>query len=196
MTKSFYGMVYRGGIALPMGVDSVSFLMEHNSEVELLECFTPQKGYIWATQIYVERKNRLQRYTQPILPNMEDLVYKAYHESNFMEHVPTKRFFSVIANGYAGIFTSVKSASEFLEYFHPTLLKEFTNEDEAVWHLNWFFLRQIFPRIAYIKVPIEYLKSVPLDTAVPLHFFGENEKPNFPNGLEIHYPELNPPSAS
>ena len=49
MTKSFYGMVYRGGIALPMGVDSVSFLMEHNSEVELLECFTPQKGYIWAT---------------------------------------------------------------------------------------------------------------------------------------------------
>ena len=105
MTKSFYGMVYRGGIALPMGVDSVSFLMEHNSEVELLECFTPQKGYIWATQIYVERKNRLQRYTQPILPNMEDLIYKSYHEPNFMEHVPTKRFFSVIAKGYAGVFT-------------------------------------------------------------------------------------------
>ena len=49
MTKSFYGMVYRGGIALPMGVENVKFLMEHNSEVELLERFTSQDAYIWAT---------------------------------------------------------------------------------------------------------------------------------------------------
>ena len=29
MTKSFYGMVYRCGIALPVGVENVKFLMQH-----------------------------------------------------------------------------------------------------------------------------------------------------------------------
>ena len=197
MTKSFYGMVYRGGIALPMGVENVKFLMEHNSEVELLERFTSQDAYIWATQIYVERKNQLQRYTMPPLPRMEDLIYKAYHEQNFMEHVPTNRCFAVIANGYVGIFTSVNSIVDFLAHFHPVMLKEFTNVDDATWYVNWFFLRRIFSRIAYINVPIQYLKVIPLDTAVPVHFLSSNSNDNFPSGMEPTYPELMPhPSVS
>ena len=55
MTNSFYGVVYRGGIALPMGIANVKFLIEHNSEVELLERFKPEEAYLWATQKYVER---------------------------------------------------------------------------------------------------------------------------------------------
>ena len=102
MTKSFYGMVYRGGIALPMGVENVKFLMQHNDDMELLEQFKPEDAYIWATQIYVERKNQLQRYTMPIIPQMEDLIYKAYHEQNFMEHVPNKDY-GVLTNYYLAL---------------------------------------------------------------------------------------------
>ena len=193
MTNSFYGMIYRGGIALPLGVENVVFLIEHNSEVELLERFTSQEAYIWATQTYVERKNQYQRYIMPIIPNMEDLMYKAYHEPNFVESVPTNRFFAVIANGYVGIFKSVDSVSDFLAYFHPTMLKEFLNVDEAKWYVNWFFLRRIFPRIAYITAPIQYLKEIPLDIAVPINFLGENPNNNFPVGMEPTYPELMPP---
>ena len=131
MTKSFYGVVYRGGIALPMGVENVAFIIQHNADIELLERFNSQDAYIWATQIYVDRKNQLQRYTMPMIPNMEDLIYKAYHESNFVESVPTNRFFAVITDGYVGIFTSVDSVIDFLAYFHPTLLREFNNVDDA-----------------------------------------------------------------
>ena len=131
MTKSFYGMVYRGGIALPVGVDNVKFLMQHNDDIELFERFTSQDAYIWATQIYVERQNQLQRYTMPIIPQMEDLIYKAYHEQNFMEHVPTNRFFAVIANGYVGLYsrgcwkTPVKEKHK--QFFDKMSLKEVNN---------------------------------------------------------------------
>ena len=193
MMRSFYGMVYRGGIALPVGVENVKFLMQHNDDIELFERFTSQDAYIWATQIYVERQNQLQRYTMPIIPQMEDLIYKAYHEQNFMEHVPTNRFFAVIANGYVGLYSSVESVMEFLAFFHPTMLKEFTNVDDATWYVNWFFLRRIFSRIAYINVPIQYLKSIPPDTAVPVHFLSSSSNSSFPSGLEPTYPELMPP---
>lgn len=194
MTKSFYGMIYRGGIALPMGIANVKFLMQHNADIELLERFNSQDAYIWATQTYVERKNQYQRYIMPIIPNMEDLMYKAYHEPNFVESVPTNRFFAVITEGYVGIFTGVESVSDFLAYFHPTMLKEFTNIDDATWYVNWFFLRRIFPRIAYICTPIQYLNDVPLDMAVPVNFLGSNPANNFPSGMEPTYPELMPPS--
>ena len=194
MTKSFYGMIYRGGIALPMGIANVKFLMQHNADIELLERFNSQDAYIWATQTYVERKNQLQRYTMPMIPTMEDLMYKAYHEPNFVESVPTNRFFAVITEGYVGIFTGVESVSDFLAYFHPTMLKEFTNIDDATWYVNWFFLRRIFPRIAYICTPIQYLNDVPLDMAVPVNFLGSNPANNFPSGMEPTYPELMPPS--
>lgn len=194
MTNSFYGMVYRGGIALAMGFENVKFLMEHNSEVELLEKFKPEEAYIWATQKYVERKNQLQRYTMPLIPKMEDLIYKAYHEPNFIEHVPMNRFFAMIAATHVGIFTSVESAIDFLSYFHPTMLKEFTNIDDALWHINWFYLQRIFPRIAYICTSIQYMNNVPLDMAVPVNFFGSNSNNNFPSGMEPTYPELMPPS--
>lgn len=193
MTKSFYGMIYRGGIALPMGIANVKFLMQHNADIELLERFNSQDAYIWATQKYVDRKNQLQRYTMPMIPTMEDLMYKAYHEPNFVESVPTNRFFAVITEGYVGIFTGVESVSDFLAYFHPTMLKEFTNIDDAKWYVNWFFLRRIFPRIAYICTPIQYLNDVPLDKAVPVNFLGENPNSNFPSGMEPTYPELMPP---
>jgi len=193
MTKSFYGMVYRGGIALPMGVENVKFLMQHNDDVELLERFKPEDAYIWATQIYVERKNQLQRYTMPPIPCMDELVYKTYHEANFIEHVPKDRFFAVIANGYVGLYTSVESVIEFLAHFHPVMLKEFTNFDDALWYINWFYLRRIFPRIAYIYTPIQYLKDLPLDTAVPVNFLDSNSNDNFPSGMEPTYPELMPP---
>ena len=195
MIKSFYGMVYRGGIALPLGVENVAFLMQHNADIELLERFKPEDAYIWATQTYVERKNQIQRYIMPIIPNMEDLMYKAYHEPNFIECVPTNRFFAVIADGYVGIFKSVDSVSDFLAYFHPTMLKEFTNIDDATWYVNWFFLRQIFPRVAYICTPIQYMNNVPLDKAVPVNFLGSNPINNFPSGMEPTYPELMPPST-
>lgn len=194
MTNSFYGVVYRGGIALPMGIANVKFLIEHNADIELLERFNSQDACIWATQVYVERKNQLQRYTMPLIPCMEDLMYKAYHEPNFVESVPTNRFFAVITEGYVGIFTGVESVSDFLAYFHPTMLKEFTNIDEAKWYVNWFFLRRIFPRIAYICTPIQYLNDVPLDMAVPVNFLGSNPANNFPSGMEPTYPELMPPS--
>ena len=197
MMKSFYGMVYRGGIALPMGVENVKFLMQHNDEIELFERFASQDAYIWAAQIYVERKNQLQHYVMPIIPRMEDLIYKAYHEEDFMEHVPTNRFFAVIANDYVGLYTRVESVMDFIAYFHPVMLKEFTNVDEATWYVNWFFLRRIFSRIAYINVPIQYLKVIPLDTAVPVHFLSSNSNDNFPSGMEPTYPELMPhPSVS
>ena len=122
-------------------------------------------------------------------------MYKAYHEPNFIESVPTNRFFAVIADGYVGIFKSVDSVSDFLAYFHPTMLKEFTNIDDATWYVNWFFLRQIFPRVAYICTPIQYMNNVPLDKAVPVNFFGSNPINNFPSGMEPTYPELMPPST-
>lgn len=121
-------------------------------------------------------------------------MYKAYHEPNFVESVPTNRFFAVITEGYVGIFTGVESVSDFLAYFHPTMLKEFTNIDDAKWYVNWFFLRRIFPRIAYICTPIQYLNDVPLDMAVPVNFLGSNPANNFPSGMEPTYPELMPPS--
>lgn len=191
--KSFYGMVYRGGIALPMGLDSVIFLMQHNDAIEMLERFSPQEAYIWATQKYTERKNQLQRYSLPLLPSMENLIYKAYHELEFMENIPTVRYFSIIAEGYAGIFSSIDTASDFLAYFHPTLLKESLSVNEALWNINWFFLQRILPRIAYINSPINYLKTLPLDVAVPLNFFNENDTLRLPDGMAISYPELKPP---
>ena len=193
MTKSFYGMVYRCGIALPVGVENVKFLMQHNDDMELFERFKPEDAYIWATQIYVERKNQLQRYTMPPIPKMDDLIYKAYHEANFIEHVPTGRFFAVIANGYVGLYTTVESVMDFLAYFHPVMLKEFTNLDDALWHINWFYMRRIFPLMAYICEPIKYIKSLPLDTAVPVNFLDSNSNDNFPSGMEPTYPELMPP---
>ena len=196
MTNSFYGVVYRGGIALAMGFENVAFLMQRNDDIELLERFKPQDAYIWATQKYVEQIERLQRYTMPIIPNLEDLMYKAYHEPNFVESVPMNRFFAVITDGYVGIYTSVESVSEFLAYFHPTMLKEFTNVDEALSYINWFFLRRIFPLIAYITAPIQYMKDIPLNTVVPINFLGENPNNNFPAGMDIHYPELMPPQPA
>lgn len=190
---SFYGVVYRGGIALPMGLDAVTFLMNHHDDIEMLERFSPQEAYIWAAQKYIERKNHLQRYSQPPLPTMEELIYKAYHDPEFIEHIPTIRYFAIIANGYAGVFTSVENASDFLAYFHPTLLKECLTLDDALWQINWFFLRRIFPRIAYIHEPIQYLKKLTLDVAVPLQFLNENSELKFPEGISISYPELNPP---
>lgn len=195
-TTSFYGVVYRGGIALPMGLDAVTFLMNHHDDIEMLERFSPHEAYIWATQKYIERKNQLQRYSQPPLPTIEDLIYKAYHEPEFIEHIPTIRYFATIANGYAGIFTTVENASDFLDYFHPTLLKECLTLDDALWQINWFFLRRIFPRIAYIHEPIQYLKNLPLDVAVPLQFLNENSELKFPEGIYISYPELNPPQSN
>lgn len=167
--------------------------MQHNADIELFERFKPEDAYIWATQIYVDRKNQLQRYTMPMIPDMEDLMYKANHESNFIEHVPMNRFFAVITDGYVGIFTSVDSVSDFLAYFHPTLLREFNNVDDALRHINRFYLRRIFPRIAYITAPIRYIKEIPLDTAVPVNFLESGSTNNFPSGMEIHYPELMPP---
>lgn len=41
--NSFYGVVYRGGIALAMGLENVAFLMQRNDDIELLERFKPEE---------------------------------------------------------------------------------------------------------------------------------------------------------
>lgn len=191
---SYYGLVYRGGIALPVGLDATALLMQHNSDIELFERFTPQKAYIWAAQKYVERKNQTERYTRPYLPKMESLINSSYHETNFIEQVPIVRYFSIIANDYVGVFTSVKTACEFLSYFHPTILKEFSNVDDAIWNINWFFLKRTLPLVAYIYDPIHYLTNIQLDKAVPINFLSINNKKTLPDGISITYPELMPPT--
>ena len=130
----------------------------------------------------------------PPIPKMEDLICRAHHEPNFIEYVPPNRFFAVIANGYVGIYTRVEAVSDFLAYFHPTLLKEFTSFDDALWHINWFYMRRVFPLTAYCGEPIRYLKGIPLDTAVPANFLDSISSYNFPSGMKPTYPELMPPS--
>ena len=190
-TKSFYGAVYRGGIALPMGLENLIFVLHHNSDVEVLERFTPQDAYIFASQKYSERKNQLQRYTQPIIPTIEALTYKAFHEPNFIECVPSLRFFSAIADGYTGVFTSVESVTDFLGYFHPTYLKEFSTLDDALWHVNCFFFEENFPahRLHHLSHSIHQGNTVKFRSSTSVLW---RPQQHFPYGARNHLPRTDP----
>lgn len=64
----------------------------------------------------------------------------------------------------------MKGAVEFIDYFKPSGLKEFSFADDAKLWLNEKFILPMLAISAYATEPIEYIKNLPLNSAVPVRY--------------------------
>ena len=182
-----YGMTYCGGFALPRDNAEMMYLMQQNSDIEIRETSSPWCSYEWACSSYVDKKLNSTHNLKVLVATFDAICQMPFLEPGFMPIVPNSRNFAIINQSYVGVYDNIEGSIEFLDYFHPTLLKEFQTESEAKWWINYNFLRYILPMSAYIDGEIPYIKEMPLNKAVPVHFF-DWTKQNcilFENGLEF-----------
>ena len=93
-----------------------------------------------------------------------------YQTPGFIAQISTNRFFAIANRDYVGIYDEVQGAVEFINHFRWCLLQEFSTVDAAKLWLNECFIVPMLAMSAYVTEPIECIKNLPLNSAVPIHY--------------------------
>ena len=168
-TRSFC-VNHLGGFALANSTEPLQWLISNNSGVQVVEEPSLDRAYVRGCDQYVRDEWARNPYQQPLLPRFEDVLRASYYAPGFVAQIPSSRFFATVHRDYVGICDNVQSAVEFIDYFAPSGLKEFATVDDAKLWLNERFILPMLAMSAYVTDPIEYIVSLPLNTAVPVRY--------------------------
>ena len=168
-TRSFC-VNHLGGFTLLSNTESLSWTISNNSNVQVVEEPSLDRAYVRGCDQYVRDEWEKNPYHQPILPQFADALRVPYYAPGFVAQIPSSRFFATIHCDYVGIYDNVQGAVEFIDYFKPSGLKEFSSADDAKLWLNERFIVLMLAISAYVTDPIEYIMSLPLNTAVPVRY--------------------------
>ena len=161
---------YDGGFAMASNTEPLTWLINNNSGVHVVESPNVEQAYFDACNQFVRDEWARNPYQQPLLPRFEDVLRSPYHIPGFVTQIPVRRFFATVSPDYIGIYDTIEGAVEFIDYFAPSELKEFSSADEAKLWLNERFILPILVMSAYVTDSIEYIMNVPLNKAVPIHY--------------------------
>ena len=161
---------YTGGFALANSTELLTWLINNNSGIHVVEAANMEQAYFDACNQFVHDEWTKNPYHQPLLPKFEDVLRSPYHVPGSVTQIPAHRFFATVNPDYIGIYDNVKEAVEFVEHFKPSGLKEFFSADEAKLWLNERFVLPMLAMSAYVTDPIEYITNLPFNTAVPIHY--------------------------
>ena len=159
-----------GGFTLLGNTELLSWTIANNSNVQIVEEPSLDRAYVRGCDQYVRDEWEKNPYQQPILPQFADALRSPYYAPGFVAQIPSSRFFATVHRDYIGIYDNVQSAVEFIDYFAPSGLKEFSTIDDAKLWLNERFICPMLAMSAYVTEPIEYIKNLPLNSAVPIHY--------------------------
>ena len=159
-----------GGFTLLSNTESLSWTISNNSGVQVVEEPSLDRAYVRGCDQYVRDEWARNPYQQPLVPRFEDVIRSPYYAPGFVAQIPSSRFFATVHRDYIGIYDSVQGAVEFIDYFKPSGLKEFSTADAAKLWLNERFILPMLAMSAYVTDPIEYIMSLPLNTAVPVRY--------------------------
>ena len=168
-TRSFC-VNHLGGFTLLGNTESLSWTISNNSGVQVVEKPSLDRAYVRGCDQYVRDEWKKNPYHQPILPQFADVLRAPYYAPGFVAQIPSSRFFATVHRDYVGIYDNVQGAVEFIDYFAPSGLKEFSTVDDAKLWLNEKFILPMLAMSAYVTDPIEYIMSLPLNTAVPVRY--------------------------
>ena len=171
---------YNDGFALANSTELLNWFITNNSGVHVVEAPNVEQAYFDACNQFVRDGWTKNPYHQPFLPKFEDVLRSPYHVSGFVTQIPACRFFATVSPDFIGIYDNVQEAVEFVEHFKPSGLKEFSSADAAKLWLNERFIVPMLAMSAYVTEPIEYLKNLPLNNAVPVHYLQWWQR-NLPN---------------
>ena len=161
---------YDGGFALANSTELLTWLINNNSGVHVVELPNVERAYFDACNQFVRDEWMKNPYVQPIVPKFEDVLRSPYHVPGFVAQIPACRFFATVRPDYIGIYDTVEGAVEFIDYFAPSSLKEFSTADAAKLWINERFILPMLAMSAYVTDKIEYIKNLPLNTAAPIHY--------------------------
>lgn len=159
-----------GGFTLLQNTESLEWVVSNNSNVLVVETPSIKQAYVEACNQHVGDEWKRKPYQQPLLPRFEDVLRAPYYAPGFVAQIPSIRFFATVHRDYVGIYDNVQSAVEFIDYFAPSGLKEFSTVDDAKLWLNERFILPMLVMSAYVTDPIEYIKNLPLNSAVPVRY--------------------------
>ena len=168
-TRSFC-VNHLGGFTLLGNTESLNWTIANNSNVQVVEEPSLDRAYVRGCDQYVRDEWARNPYQQPLLPRFEDVLRAPYYAPGFVAQIPSIRFFATVHRDYVGIYDNVQSAVEFIDYFAPSGLKEFSTVDDAKLWLNERFILPMLVMSAYVSDPIEYIMSLPLNSAVPVRY--------------------------
>ena len=180
-----------GGFTLLGNTELLSWTIANNSNVQIVEEPSLDRAYVRGCDQYVRDEWEKNPYQQPILPQFADALRSPYYAPGFVAQIPSSRFFATVHRDYIGIYDNVQSAVEFIDYFAPSGLKEFSTIDDAKLWLNERFICPMLAMSAYVTEPIEYIKNLPLNSAVPIHYrqWWQNNLPAV-NNLPFKQPQF------
>ena len=168
-TRSFC-VSHLGGFTLLGNTESLSWTITNNSNVQVVEEPSLDRAYVRGCDQYVRDEWEKNPYHQPILPQFADALRAPYYAPGFVAQIPSSRFFATVHRDYIGIYDNVQGAVEFVNYFKPSVLKEFSTADAAKLWLNEYFILPMLAMSAYVTAPIEYIMNLPLNSAVPVRY--------------------------
>ena len=168
-TRSFC-VNHLGGFTLLGNTESLSWTIANNSNVQVVEEPSLDRAYVRGCDQYVRDEWEKNPYHQPILPQFADALRAPYYAPGFIAQIPSSRFFATVHRDYIGIYDNVQGAVEFVNYFKPSVLKEFSTADAAKLWLNEYFILPMLAMSAYVTAPIEYIMNLPLNSAVPVRY--------------------------
>lgn len=171
---------HQGGFTLLGNTQSLNWVVTNNSNVQVIEEPSLDLAYVRGCDQYVRDEWARNPYRQPLLPRFEDVIRAPFYAPGFVAQVPSSRFFATVHRDFVGIYDNSQGAVEFIDYFAPSLLKEFSTIDDAKLWLNEKFILPMLAMSAYVTEPIEYLKNLPLNNAVPVHYLQWWQR-NLPN---------------
>lgn len=144
-----------GGFTLLGNTKSLNWTISNNSGVQVVEEPSLDRAYVRGCDQYVRDEWEKNPYHQPILPQFADALRAPYYAPGFVAHIPSSRFFATLHRDYVGIYDNVQGAVEFIDYFAPSGLKEFSTADAAKLWLNEYFILPMMAMSAYVTEPIE-----------------------------------------
>lgn len=161
---------HRGGFALLQNTELLSWMLENNSDIQIVEEPSLEIAYVRACDQYVRDEWTRNPYRQPLLPRFQDVIQRPYYAPGFVAQISSSRFFATFHRDYVGIYDNVQRAVEFIDYFAPSCLKEVSTADAAKLWLNEKFILPMLAISAYVTDSIDYIKNLPLNCAVPISY--------------------------
>ncbi|MBR3050936.1 MAG: hypothetical protein IKI08_00940 [Selenomonadaceae bacterium] len=161
---------YNDGFALANSTELLNWFITNNSGVHVVEAPNVEQAYFDACNQFVRDGWTKNPYHQPFLPKFEDVLRSPYHVSGFVTQIPACRFFATVHRDFVGIYDNSQGAVEFIDYFAPSLLKEFSTIDDAKLWLNEKFILPMLAMSAYVTDSIEYIVNIPLNTAAHIYY--------------------------
>ena len=107
LTPRCFRIHYSGGFAVTNRLEYLQFLLENNSNVNIVEELTLERAYVNACHQYSQEYWEKHPGYIPALPTFEAILRMPYHEPNFIPTVSSERYFATLHNDYVGIFDNV-----------------------------------------------------------------------------------------